>query len=81
MDGGELDLEDGDDENLLAILKQMDAAEGVADDLEGKLDKLLADLAGVEEGMKMEGLGEGGVLRTEKEGRSDGPEVGAGNDK
>lgn len=40
-----------DEENLLEILRQMDAAEGVADDLEGKLDRLLEELAGVEEGM------------------------------
>ncbi|WWD15789.1 hypothetical protein CI109_100213 [Kwoniella shandongensis] len=48
--------EDGDGEGdemnesqITSILKQLEAADGVADDLESKLDRLLATLGGVEE--------------------------------
>ncbi|WVR05057.1 hypothetical protein IAU60_002069 [Kwoniella sp. DSM 27419] len=42
------DLEDMSDEGIMDILSQMDAADGVADDLEGRLDRLLEMLGGVE---------------------------------
>lgn len=53
-----LNIEDPDslDEGSLQdILKQMDAAGEVADDLEGKLDRLIGELGKVEEGI-LEGM-------------------------
>lgn len=55
-----LNIDDPDslDEGALEdILKQMDAAGEVADDLEGKLDRLIGELGKVEEGI-LEGMGE-----------------------
>ncbi|WRT66989.1 uncharacterized protein IL334_003955 [Kwoniella shivajii] len=43
------ELENLDDTQIEEIMKQLEAADGVADDLEGKLDKLLQTLGGVEE--------------------------------
>jgi hypothetical protein len=45
------DSDDLDDAALHDILKQMDVAGDVADDLEGKLDKLIGELGKVEEGI------------------------------
>lgn len=45
------DPEDMDESSLLDILAQMDAAGDVADDLEGKLDRLIGELGKVEEGI------------------------------
>jgi hypothetical protein len=46
---GEEDLDDG---QIAELLQQMDAAGLVADDIEGKLDALLANLGSVEEEMQ-----------------------------
>ncbi|ODO03494.1 hypothetical protein L198_02341 [Cryptococcus wingfieldii CBS 7118] len=43
------DLDNLDEGEIGAILGQLEAADGVADDLEGKLDRLLEMLGGVEE--------------------------------
>ncbi|TYJ55363.1 hypothetical protein B9479_003978 [Cryptococcus floricola] len=51
------DLDNLDEGEIGAILGQLEAADGVADDLEGKLDKLLEMLGGVEEEI-VEGKGE-----------------------
>ncbi|WWC61272.1 uncharacterized protein I303_103853 [Kwoniella dejecticola CBS 10117] len=43
------DLENLDDSQIEGIMKQLEVADEVADDLEGKLDRLLSTLGGVEE--------------------------------
>lgn len=70
-DGDEGDLDfDEDDPRVAELLRQMDVAGDVADDLEGKLDKLIATLGGdevemekvLEEVKSVEGrIGEGQV--------------------
>ena len=53
LDALMMDAEEGDDELKIAeILAQMDIASGVADDLEEKLDVLLASLGKVEQEMQ-----------------------------
>lgn len=52
------DGEELSEQDLAKVLKQLEAAEGVADDVEGKLDELLKNLGGMLEG-----------LETDKEGK------------
>lgn len=62
MSGGE---EDMDESQIAELLQQMDAAGLVADDIEGKLDALLANLGSVEEEMQA-GLPGGGQAQEKK---------------
>ena len=62
MSGGE---EDMDERQIAELLQQMDAAGLVADDIEGKLDALLANLGSVEEEMQA-GLPGGGQAQGKK---------------
>jgi len=48
------DSDDLDDAALHDLIKQMDVAGDVADDLEGKLDRLIGELGKVEEGILAE---------------------------
>lgn len=48
------DSDDIDDAALHDLIKQMDVAGDVADDLEGKLDRLIGELGKVEEGILAE---------------------------
>ena len=48
------DTDDLDDAALHDLIKQMDVAGDVADDLEGKLDRLIGELGKVEEGILAE---------------------------
>ncbi|KDN44843.1 hypothetical protein RSAG8_05316, partial [Rhizoctonia solani AG-8 WAC10335] len=48
------------DRDLAKVLKQLEAAEGVADDVEGKLDDFIKNLGGMLEGLEAEkGQGQG----------------------
>ncbi|WVQ98598.1 hypothetical protein IAU59_005728 [Kwoniella sp. CBS 9459] len=49
MSLSEEDMDGLDENGIMDLLAQFEAADGVADDLEGKLDKLLEKLGGVEE--------------------------------
>ncbi|CAE6440993.1 hypothetical protein AG1IA_05643 [Rhizoctonia solani AG-1 IA] len=40
------------EQDLAKVLKQLEAAEGVADDVEGKLDEMLKNLGGMIEGLE-----------------------------
>ncbi|OCF35368.1 hypothetical protein I316_02918 [Kwoniella heveanensis BCC8398] len=56
------DMQGLDEEGIMDLLAQFEAADGVADDLEGKLDRLLETLGGVEEEIvqdQAEALGQG----------------------
>ncbi|KAG8763326.1 hypothetical protein FRC11_004758 [Ceratobasidium sp. 423] len=44
--------EEMSEQDLAKVLKQLEAAEGVADDVEGKLDELLKNLGGMLEGLE-----------------------------
>jgi len=48
------DTDDLDDAALHNLIRQMDVAGDVADDLEGKLDRLIGELGKVEEGILAE---------------------------
>ncbi|CAE6395323.1 unnamed protein product [Rhizoctonia solani] len=50
--------EEMSERDLTNLLKQLEAAEGVADDVEGKLDGLLKNLGGMIEGLEA-GKGDG----------------------
>lgn len=56
------DTDDLDDAALHNLIRQMDVAGDVADDLEGKLDRLIGELGKVEEGILAE-------ADTEKDGK------------
>ncbi|WVQ78202.1 hypothetical protein IAT38_000285 [Cryptococcus sp. DSM 104549] len=58
------ELEALDDSQIADILAQLEAADGVADDLEGKLDRLLATLGGYEEEI-VQGREEGAQMEDE----------------
>jgi len=53
------EAEDMEDERIQDLLRQMDIAGDVADEIEGKLDRLLAELGGlgeeIEDGIKVKG--------------------------
>ncbi|CAE6535984.1 unnamed protein product [Rhizoctonia solani] len=51
--------EEMSEQDLAKVLKQLEAAEGVADDVEGKLDELLKNLGGMLEGLDVEKGGKG----------------------
>lgn len=51
LDALNLDTDDMDDAALHDLIRQMDVAGDVADDLEGKLDRLIGELGKVEEGI------------------------------
>jgi hypothetical protein len=70
------DTDDLDDAALHDLIKQMDVAGEVADDLEGKLDRLIGELGKVEEGIlagaDTDGKGsEAEVPKDEKQGTSE----------
>jgi hypothetical protein len=69
------DTDDLDDAALHDLIKQMDVAGEVADDLEGKLDRLIGELGKVEEGILAEadtdGKGEKAEPSTDKSERSE----------
>jgi hypothetical protein len=67
------DSDDLDDAALQDLLAQMDSAGDVADDLEGKLDKLIGELGSFEKGI-VEDLGEKGGEKEDEERASDGKE-------
>ncbi|EUC67035.1 hypothetical protein RSOL_518330 [Rhizoctonia solani AG-3 Rhs1AP] len=54
------------EKDLAKVLKQLEAAEGVADDVEGKLDELLKNLGGMLEGLE---AGKGGGQGTTPGGK------------
>lgn len=56
------DTDDLDDASLQELIAQMDSAAGVADDLEGKLDRLIGDLGSFEQGIK-EGMDDQPILK------------------
>jgi hypothetical protein len=67
------DSDDLDDAALQDLLAQMDSAGDVADDLEGKLDKLIGELGSFEKGI-VEDMGEKGGEKEDEERASDGKE-------
>lgn len=81
------DTEDLDDAALHDLIRQMDVAGDVADDLEGKLDRLIGELGKVEEGIladtDKDGKDEKAQSSTEnKDGEEKNEEVeGAGDEK
>jgi hypothetical protein len=76
------DTDDLDDAALHDLIKQMDVAGDVADDLEGKLDRLIGELGKVEEGILAEaetdGKGSEAELPKDKKEGTEEKEVGDG---
>ena len=73
------DSDDLDDAALHDLIKQMDVAGDVADDLEGKLDRLIGELGKVEEGIlaeaDMDGKGSKAEPSTDKKAGTEEKEV------
>jgi hypothetical protein len=72
------DTDDLDDAALHDLIRQMDVAGDVADDLEGKLDRLIGELGKVEEGILAEADTDvkGSELPKDKKEGTSGKEVG-----